>query len=237
VSNGHASALARGTLPPVILSDGSVEALKWLGIVLMTVDHANKYLNGGQFAWMFDTGRIVMPLFGFVLAYNLSRPGALVQGMFQRVSRRLLIYGAVATIPFIGIHGPIAYGLPLNILFMLLLSTGLIWLLERRSPRRMMAIVPLFVIGGLLPEFWHFGTAATIAAWYFCKNPRVTSLALWIVTLVALFVINQNFYALLVIPLIYAAQYVDLRMPRYRHVFYVFYPAHLAVIWLLQTVR
>jgi hypothetical protein len=237
VANGHTSALARGTLPPVILSDGSVEALKWLGIVLMTVDHANKYLNGGQSAWMFDAGRIVMPLFGFVLGYNLSRPAALAQGVFQRVSRRLLIYGAVATIPFIGIHGPIAYGWPLNILFMLLLSTGVIWLLERRTPRRMMAIVSLFVIGGLLPEFWHFGTASTIAAWYICKYPRVTSLALWTVTLMALFVINQNFYALLVIPLIYAAQCVDLRIPRYRHVFYVFYPAHLSVIWLLQTLR
>ena len=237
MANGHACALGRGALPPVILADGTLEALKWLGIVLMTVDHANKYLNGGQSAWMFDAGRLVMPLFGFVLAYNLSRPAALALGMFQRVSRRLLIYGAVATLPFVAIHGPIAYGWPLNILFMLLLSTGVIWLLERRTPRRMVAIVPLFVIGGLLPEFWHFGTASTIAAWYFCKNPRAASLAMWIATLAALFLINQNFYALLVIPLIYAAQRIDVPVPRYRQVFYVFYPAHLAVIWLLQTVR
>jgi hypothetical protein len=48
-------------------------------------------------------------------------------------------------------------------------------------------------------------------------------------------IINHNFYALLVIPLVYAAQFVDLPVPRYRHVFYVFYPAHLAVFWLAQA--
>jgi hypothetical protein len=43
---------------------------------------------------MFDVGRIVMPLFGFVLAYTLSRPAVLAHGVFRRVSLRLLIYGA-----------------------------------------------------------------------------------------------------------------------------------------------
>jgi TraX protein len=66
-------------------------------------------------------------------------------------------------------------------------------------------------------------------------DARVSSLLLWILPLAALVIVNQNFYALLMVPLVYAAQFVDLPVPRCRHVFYVFYPAHLAVLWLAQA--
>ena len=72
-----APTLAAGALAPIVIADGTLEALKWLGIGLMTLDHMNKFLNGGQSAFIFDLGRIALPLFGFVLAYNLARPGSL----------------------------------------------------------------------------------------------------------------------------------------------------------------
>ena len=37
-------ATAPSALPSLSLSDGAIEALKWLGLVLMTLDHVNKYL-------------------------------------------------------------------------------------------------------------------------------------------------------------------------------------------------
>ena len=225
----------RWALPPVVIADGTIEALKWMGIVLMMLDHANKFLYGGQFPWMFQAGRVVMPLFTFVLAYNLSRPDALARGAYRRTAVRLCVYGLVATLPFVAIKGAIVYGWPLNILFTLLLSTLIIWMLDQRKPRMMWLIVPLFVLGGMLPEFWHMGVAGTVAAWYFCRNPRVESLAVWVLMLAALWLINQNYYALAVLPLLYVATRFNFHVPRYRHVFYVFYPAHLAVIWVLQV--
>ena len=231
-----APTLAPGALAPIVIADGTLEALKWLGIGLMTLDHINKFLNGGQSAFIFDLGRIALPLFGFVLAYNLARPGSLAKGTFKRVSTRLLLFGCIATIPFVAIHGTNEYGWPLNILFTLLVSTLLIWLLEINKPRLMIAILPLFSFASMLPEFWHFGTASTVAAWYFCKNPRVSSLVLWAISVAALAVINKNFYALLAIPLIYAAQYVRLPVPRSSLVFYLFYPVHLGAIWIAQAV-
>lgn len=229
----RASAPADGTLKPITIADGTLEALKWLSVVLMTMDHVNKYLLAGQVPWLFDLGRVAMPLFGFVLAYNLARPNALANGAFKRTRNRLLIYGTVATIPFVALKAPLAYGWwPLNVLFTLWVGTLVIELLERRRSRRMLVILPLFSFGSLLPEYWHLGTGAMIAAWYWCKHPRVSSLVLWTLPLAALVIINHNFYALLVIPLVYAAQFVDLTVPRYRHVFYVFYPAHLVALWL-----
>ncbi|RYF37261.1 MAG: hypothetical protein EOO38_26620, partial [Cytophagaceae bacterium] len=34
-------------LPRLVVADGSIEALKWLGLLLMTGDHVNKYLLNG----------------------------------------------------------------------------------------------------------------------------------------------------------------------------------------------
>lgn len=42
-----------------------------------------------------------------------------------------------------------------------------------------------------------------------------------------------NLWALAAIPLMLAAPLVDVKVPRLRHVFYAFYPLHLAVLWLL----
>ena len=57
----------------VTISGGTLEALKWLGLVLMVLDHANKYLFAHAIPGAFEAGRLAMPIFGFVLAYNLAR--------------------------------------------------------------------------------------------------------------------------------------------------------------------
>jgi hypothetical protein len=45
--------------------------------------------------------RIVMPMFGFVLAYNLARPGALAKGVHRRMLCRLTLAGLAASPMFI----------------------------------------------------------------------------------------------------------------------------------------
>ena len=59
------------------MADGTIEGLKWLALVLMTGDHVNKYLFNATLPVLFEAGRIALPLFVFVLAYNLARPGTL----------------------------------------------------------------------------------------------------------------------------------------------------------------
>lgn len=62
---------------PWTMADGSLAAIKWTALVLMVFDHVNKYLYAEKLPVIFQLGRIVMPMFGFVLAYNLARPCAL----------------------------------------------------------------------------------------------------------------------------------------------------------------
>src|SRR5271156_2823230 len=104
--SGHRIACAplRGHRPWV-MADGSLEAIKWVALVLMVFDHVNKYLYAEKLPVIFQLGRIVMPMFGFVLAYNLARPGALAGGVPGRMLFRLTLTGLAASPMFIILNG------------------------------------------------------------------------------------------------------------------------------------
>lgn len=220
-------------LPLLRIESGTLEALKWLGLVLMIVDHVNKYLLHGALPALFDAGRLALPLFSFVLAYNLARPTSLVNGAYGRVARRLALAGVVASIPFIGLGGLAWEWWPLNILFMLLVSTGVMALLERGGAWRVLAAVVLFVIGGAMVEFWWPAIVMTLAAWRYTRRPSWASLVVWIAATASLYGINRNLWALAALPLIFLSPQLSIGMPRVRHAFYVFYPLHLLVLWTI----
>jgi hypothetical protein len=212
-----------------VVADGTLEALKWLALGLMALDHANKYLFNEASAVLFDLGRMAMPLFGFVLMYNLARPGALAAGTHLKVMRRLILFGALATPAFAALVG----WWPLNILFMLLLATGMVWLVELGGAARISLAVLAFVVAGALVEFWWFGVLSCLGAWAFCRQPTAARLALWAAAIASLWIVNRNFAALACLPLVWAASQVGMPLRPHRWAFYGFYPAHLAVIWLV----
>jgi hypothetical protein len=228
-------------LPPIRLTDGTVEGLKWIGLVLMTLDHVNKYLFHEAFPTLFSIGRLSLPIFGLVLAYNLARPGALALGIYPRTLVRLAAFGMLAEAPFIALGG-LGWGWwPLNILFMLLTASTIMWLIDSGGIWRVTLAVAIFVVGGAFVEFWWPALAMCLAAWSYCRRPSWWSLGVWFTSVLALWVINRNCWALAAFPLIFYAPHASWKVPRYRYVFYIYYPAHLSVILgiaiLLKTWR
>ena len=221
------------TWPRLVVSNGTLEALKWLGLLLMTLDHVNKYLLHEAVPALFDAGRLTMPLFGFVLAYNLARPDALARGVYGRTMKRLALFGVLATPSFIALGGLLAGWWPLNILFALLTATAALYLVETR---RIAAAVAVFLAGGSSVEFWWPAVTFCMAACWYCKRPGWAALLAWVAACASLWLINRNWWALAAMPLILAAPSVDMRMPRFRHAFYVYYPAHLAVLLLVWSI-
>ena len=221
------------TAPSLELSSGTLEALKWLALLLMTLDHVNKHLLHTSVPELFAVGRLALPLFGFVLGYNLARPGALASGGYPRTARRLAIFGAIATIPFIALGG-LGWGWwPFNIMATLLVATLCAWLIEVGGPARLVAAAAVFIVGGALVELWWPGLAVCLMAWAYCRRPSWLGLALWIGALASLYVISRNLWALAALLLIFAASQVTIDVPRGRLRFYVYYPAHLAVLWIV----
>ena len=222
--------------PALVLSSGTLEALKWLALLLMTLDHVNKHLLHASVPELFAAGRLALPLFGLVLGYNLARPDALASGGYSRTARRLALFGSIATLPFIALGG-LGWGWwPFNIMVTLLVATLCAWLIEVGGPARLGAAAAVFIVGGALVEFWWPGLAVCLLAWAYCRRPSGLTLALWIGALASLYVINRNLWALAALPLIFAAGQVKLNVPRGRLGFYIYYPAHLAVLWGLVRV-
>lgn len=219
--------------PRLTISDGTLEFLKWLALLLMTGDHVNKYLFNGTVPWFFSAGRLALPLFAFVLGYKLARPGMLPSGGYGRTMKRLAGFGVAATPVFIALGGLVGGWWPLNVMFTLLAATVILYLVELGGKRNLATAVVVFLAGGSFVEFWWPGLVITLAGWCEKRAPVLAS-PLLIAGCFALWLINGNPWVLAVLPLIGVAALVDIRMPRWQWAFYVYYPLHLAAIWLVM---
>jgi len=215
------------------IHDGTVETLKWLAVLLMCADHANKYLFNETLPYCFEAGRIAMPIFVFVLAYNLARPDAGARGIYHRTLVRLSLFAVIATPPFL-ILGSLTWGWwPLNILFTLLLVTAIVSQIdsaESRGKLRIGVAAALFIIGSAFVEFWWPAVALGVGFWAFSKRPNWIAGVAVAVSLLSLYWINGNFWALGVLPIIILASKANIPLPRMRWFFYAFYPLHLIAL-------
>lgn len=217
-----------------VVSNGTIEALKWLGLVLMTGDHVNKYLFNATIPGLFEAGRLCLPIFIVVLAYNLARPGAMERGAYIRTIQRLALFGSVASIPFIALGGLVAGWWPFNVLFTLLIITAMAYLVEQGGAVNLTAAGVVFLIGGSSVEYWWPAVALGLAAWSYFKRPSLPAATAALLSCAALWLINGNWWAMAALPLLLLASCLDLRMPRLRWVFYAYYPLHLAALWLIR---
>ena len=222
------------TWPRVELSDGAVEAMKWLGLILMTADHAQKYGLIPAVPGIYEAGRMAFPLFGIVLAYNLARVRSHDPTVYPRVLTRLVVYGALASIPFIALGG-LGFGWwPLNCMFTLAVAVGIMYVIESRRPFWKTRATAIFLLGGALVEFWWPGVALCVGAWWYCRHPTGGALLLWLAGTAGLTLINGNGWACASFAVLASmASGVTIAIPRASRFFYVYYPAHLAALVLL----
>lgn len=220
--------------PQINIANGTLEAIKWVALVLMTLDHVNKYLFAHQLPFFYELGRIAMPLFVFVLAYNLARPNALLNGAHWRVSKRLAIYGVVASLPYMALGTVVSGWWPLNIMFLLLAATAIFGLVEHGGRLQGVLAVAVFAIAGSLVEYWWPALALAICCWLYCKRPSLGRLSAMTLCLIALSLVNQNLWACAALPIIVAAPKVDLQIIRCRQLFYAYYPLHLSALWVVK---
>ena len=218
-------------LPRLAVANGTAEGLKWLGLILMTGDHVNKYLFNSTLPFLFEAGRLAMPVFVFVLAFNLARPNQVERGVYQRTMRRLAVFGAVASMPFIALGGLYAGWWPLNILFTLLALTSTAYLIERE---KIVLAALVFISAGAMVEYWWPALLFGLAVWAYAKKPTLAAAGMAVLACAALGFINGNMWALAALPLLFVATRLDLRIARLRWAFYLYYPLHLGALWLIR---
>ena len=219
------------------LSSGAIEIIKWLALIAMTLDHANKILFNAQFAWMYNLGRLAMPLFGFVLACNLARPNTLQNHIYGSVVIRTLIIGLAAT-PFYKAAFHHAGLGSLNIMFTLGLAACILFLIDKSMHSHNADLVIItralalaaFMLGSLFVEGQHIAVGYVLAAWAYCKVQKVWALLIWMLCTASLYLINGNGWAIAVIPIILLTARINFKLPRLKWMFYVYYPLHLVIL-------
>ena len=144
--------------------------------------------------------------------------------------RRTALAGTIATPIFLALGGLLFGWWPLNIMFTLCVATLMLFFVARGGWGNYVIALLIFLLSGALVEFWWLALALCLASWRFSKAPGVLSFALMVVATAALYLINRNLWALTALPLILAAPFLRLQLPRYRNSFYIFYPVHLGLL-------
>lgn len=202
------------------------ELLKWVALALMLGDHINKYLFNGYYEFLFNAGRICLPVFVFVLAANLSKAS---RPAYVRTIKRLFIFGVISSVPYYYL----GTDLPLNVLFTLLIIVCVVFLIELKSYYAYASAAFVFTAGSAFVEFGWSATALGVTLFYLFKTGSKLLAILALIALSSLYFTNGNHYALLALPLIAFTPCFKV-IPRFRWAFYAFYPVHLAALLVIR---
>jgi hypothetical protein len=183
---------------------------------------------------MYVLGRVSMPLFAFVLGFNLALFGSTTSGVYRRVSVRLIVFGALASYPFVKLNELSSTWWPLNIMFTFLVITLSIWSTSIAGRWAYPLAFGVAFLGGALVEYWWPAVAASICVWTYFRYRSIWAAFGYVACLPLFYMANDDFWALLALPVLYLARHWHWRLPRAQMFFYVFYPAHLWIFFLLR---
>lgn len=216
------------------ITSGSLEALKWLAAISMTIDHFNRFFFDSTIELAFDIGRLAMPLFSFIFAYNLARGEKLVGEAYFKSFKRLILFGILAT-PFYMAMRHLAQVWPLNIMFMLLTSALIFYLCEQAKFIYLIGAFFIFFIGGYFVEYNWNGILFCISCWFLCRRPSLLSVSFLLLSYILINQLNGNNWAWLSALFILLATQVEVKLPRIPYFFYIYYPGHLSFFWLISS--
>ena len=211
----------------------SQEGLKLIACVTMLLDHVGAIFFPSSL-WLRIIGRLAFPIYCFLLA-----EGAHYTKNPTKYALRLLIGLILAEIPFDLAHGSISFAQQ-NVMFTLLLGFLAIQVIKHCSgPMRFAALLPILAAELLRTDYGAMGVL-TVLLFYITREMEerrmlqtVGLLALGFSVFTSSFI--QPLAALAMIPIsLYSGEKVS-RSNLLQWGFYLFYPAHLLVLWLIST--
>ena len=226
-------------LSPVRKFDFGRELLKIIAIVTMVSDHVGKILYPDLLLLQI-IGRLAFPLFAYLVVLGVEstkKPRKYMATLFS--------FAVIAQFPYF-----LAFGIQpfdrLNILFSLFLCAVTIYFYNKRSP---LALVPLLLSIILMIEGSYYVVLTAVGMKLLTDKPKIGALALLALNLQFLFIPDLEsriqILSLLTVPLIFLhikgwlkkeilIPENSLAYSTRKYFFYVFYPLHLALLFLIN---
>lgn len=213
------------------LSPSQQELLKWLALLFMTLDHANKILFGNQ-TLLYLLGRLAFPLLVVLICYNTTVRRVGISLYLPRLFIMALISQPVFMIVFNSswsLFNTFAT-LTLGITFQPLKR----WL--DLKTKWSLLIFPLWFALSCFVDYGPVGVFLIPVMQWFLGNPRCVSGFSLIVFLLAINRFTPESFVVLLLPLILLLVLrFKLTLPRVPYLGYVFYPLHLVLIGSVET--
>jgi len=215
--------------------DSGRELLKWIAIITMTVDHVGVMLYP-EFTVLRFIGRFSFPLFAYLLILGIENTRNI-----RYYFTRLFIFALISQVPFFLAldYGPFD---SLNIFFTL--SSGLLFIYFFKKSS-VFVLVPVFASLVLPFDYGIYGIAVIGCMYILKENTKFGVFSLVLLNTLFLVPWSIQFLSISAIPLILLHKNGSLNItketteqftiPLWRkYFFYVYYPLHLTLLYLIQ---
>ena len=216
------------------VGSGTIESLKWLGLIAMIAEHWMRFVVGELPSWLYLCGRTAFPLFVFALALGLAGKA---RSQIRATTLRAFVWALVAQAGMQLVDAP---DRQLNVLFTFGLGLALVDVFDRvRSPFLRAVVLCAVAAVAMWCEFGVIGVAFVAAAVALCRaeHPPAAAWAAVLGLLAALAIPNGNHFALISIPVAILVSSSGIAVPRVRGLFYwayaLQYPVYAAARQIL----
>ncbi len=216
---------------------GGREALKWIAIITMTIDHAGAVFYP-EHIFLRLIGRLAFPLFCYLIILGMESTRN-VKNYFIR----LLVFASISQIPYYLALGYEPYE-SLNIFFTLSFGVLFIYFYERRS---ILILIPILASIFLRFDFSIYGILLIGCAYALKKDTKLGIVLICLLNVLSLLLWERQIFSLFALPIILLHLKISLKIEREtklkfayplwrKYFFYIFYPLHLTVLYLISNI-
>lgn len=221
--------------------------LKILACLIMLIDHTGAVLFPQHF-YLRLIGRLAFPIFAFLIARGYSYTHDLKNYML-----RLLIFAFISQPPFYYAFKDVSSDIGLNIFFTLFLGLCAVYIYENlKNPLGIIMVILISISASLLNTDYGFYGVLLIFLFYVFKDKLwgtlLSVISLNIIYMIYIYIFIYTHYSyipaptvrifnecfsMLALPLIF--MYNGKKGRKLKWAFYIFYPLHLTIIYLISN--
>lgn len=225
--------------------------LKIIACFTMFIDHVGYIVFDGHSSWFNYVGRLAFPIFAFQIS-----EGYIHTHDVKKYLLRLILFAFISQIPFLLFHSIINNEPGLNVIFTLFL--GLVAIIIYDKYNKFVGVFSAIIFGiiahFLNSDYSFYGVGITFLFYVFNKNKCLLAISFIIATLMQysylilvyynygfeflknVFIIYLPYFICTIFSIIIILCYNKKKGPSTKYFFYLFYPLHMILIYILSFV-